>query len=134
MSASSEVAQLVTENERLKSNVSHFNLALAAAEVKLAEVIRELEKMKLEKQKLSQIVMTVCDERDAAQAQAEDYFKNTEDALNQRDKALRLAGDNAEAGHKLMIALDAALARIKVLEGEASLIRVAHGCGKKGPP
>ena len=87
-------------------------------------------------------------ELDAAQTLAADYCANTEDALSQRDDAreeadrqcnkkvaaLRTAGDNAEAGHKLMIALDAALARIKVLEGEASLLRVAQGCGKKGPP
>ena len=29
---------------------------------------------------------------------------------------------------------DAALSRVKALEEEASLIRVAHGCGVKGPP
>ena len=137
-----------------------------ALEAQLAVVTRELEKMKLEKQKLSDIVMTVCDERDAAQVRqeaklmavtqerntlmgrwkthscaldtivqelrerikvltkeldaaqtlAQDYQQNTEDALNQRDKALRMAGDNADAGKKLMDKYDAALARVKALE------------------
>jgi hypothetical protein len=80
-------------------------------------------------------------ELDAAQTLAADYCANTEDALSQRDDAreeadrqcnekvaaLRTAGDNAEAGKKLMTALDAALARVSVLEAAASMARVVSG-------
>ena len=115
-------------------------IAADAQKEKLAALARITELEKERDQYKVEFDATADQELDAAQTLAADYCANTGDALSQRDDAreeadrqcnkkvaaLRTAGDNAEAGHKLMIALDAALARIKVLEEEASLIRVAQ--------